>query len=229
MPNESQDWRPRPDPTVLTTEQLHREIAALESRIGSEVSALKTLLEASIRSVTTILDGKTEELETKVSCATDLSDTRFDRIDTRFDVIERHRVEQKEDTDKRLGYVIDTLKERADEHYKSNRALIEKSEQSVLDTIAKQGDSFQASVAGLITRNDDLKERVGKIENIKEGAQEQKTEGRQQISSTTAIVGTVIAVIAVGLALLVGRNSDQSTPTITTPTVTVEQRSTPTP
>lgn len=52
------------------------------------------------------------------------------------------------------------------------------------------------------------------------GKQEQKSEGRAQISSTTAIIGTVIAVIAFALALLVGRNSGRADAPPSTVTVT---------
>jgi hypothetical protein len=213
------DWRPRPDPTILTTEQLHREINSLESRIAVEAAALKALLEASIAAVTATM-------ETKVSAHHELDHERFSRIDTRFDTVERHRVEEKQDTNNRLNYVINTLKERADEHFKQNSALIEKSEQSILDTISKQGDSFKTTTDANLGRIDDLKERVGKIESIKEGALEQKTESRAQISGTTAIIGTIIAIVGIGLALLIGRNQNQAPVTVTVPTVTVEQPAT---
>jgi hypothetical protein len=222
-----QGWKPRPDPTILTTEQLHREIAALESRMLTETAALRTLLEASITSITEILAAQTEILDTKVVAHRELDDQRFVEIDACFAAIDRHRLEAKADQTKQNDYVIDTLKERADEHYKANRSAIEKSEQSLLATIAKQADSFATTNEADRRAANDLKERVAKIESLGEGASAQRQEGRQQISSTTAIIGAVIAIIGIGLALLVGRNSHQPTPTNTTTTIQTTTITTP--
>ncbi len=221
-PTRQDDWIPRPDPTILTTEQLHREIGALEARMNAEVEALKTLLEASIRSMEEILDARTEILDTKVEAHEALDVNRFDRIDARFNTVEKHRMEQKDDTNLRLDYTIATLKERADEHFKSNRAVIEKTEQAFTDSLSKQAETFRTTNDANLGRIDDLKERIAKVESVGEGASAQRQEGRQQISSTTAIIGTVIAVIGIGLALLIGRNADRSPTVVTTPTVTVQ-------
>ena len=211
-----QNWRPIPDPTVLTTEQLHREINALEARMLGEVGALKTLLEASIAHLTSLVDDK-------VTCHDELDDARFDRIDARFDTLERHRLEQKEDTAGRLNYAIDTLKERADEHFKTNQEAIGKSERAVDTLIDKLSDEVDTKTGALSGKIDDLKERVGTIEASSRGAEQQRTEGRAHISTTTAVIGTVIAVVGILLALLVGHNSATRDPVLTTPTVTVVQ------
>jgi hypothetical protein len=160
-------------------------------------------------------------VDTKVNAHNGLDDTRFDRIDSRFATIERHRVEQKEDTDKRINYVISSLKEQGDEHFKTNQSLIIKSEQASDASIAKLGDGFKTTTEAILQRIDDLKERVGKIEAIKTGVAEERTEGRAHLNTTAAIIGTVVAVVVAALALLVGRNTGATEAPPTPPIVTV--------
>ena len=56
--SEQQDWRPRPDPTVLTTEQLRRELSSLreiiEARLDGSDRATKLLSETVNRTPTQI-------------------------------------------------------------------------------------------------------------------------------------------------------------------------------
>lgn len=50
------DWRPRPDPTNLTTEQLHREVAVLRELIEEKLGALTALVDSQIERVVRQLD-----------------------------------------------------------------------------------------------------------------------------------------------------------------------------
>jgi hypothetical protein len=204
------NFRPVPDPTLLTTEALHREIASLSNFMLREIAALKLLIQAS--------QGALKELvQTQVDAHNALDDARFERLDIHFATNEQHRLELKEDNTNRLNYVIEALKERGDEHFKANLALIEKSERTVDDSIAKIGDGFKTTTDAILQRIDDLKERVGKIEAIKQGAVEQKTESRAITGSTVAIVGVIITAILFVIGLL-GYSVSRRPPTTTTPT-----------
>lgn len=59
MTNEPPDrsWRPVPDPTLLTTQQLHRELAAQREVLESRISALKELVLEKFASTTKQIDA----------------------------------------------------------------------------------------------------------------------------------------------------------------------------
>lgn len=79
---EQEDWTPKPDPTVLTTDALRREIAGLEK----------------------LVDTKLEALE-------DLQIERFQSIDTLMERAEALRREQKADTNAAVAASLDAQKE----------------------------------------------------------------------------------------------------------------------
>lgn len=83
---EQRDWRPIPDPTLLTTEQLNREIASL-----------RELLEARIDSHALLDDNRFAALE--------------HRIARQLSAIEQQRVEQKEDTRTAVDAALTAQKE----------------------------------------------------------------------------------------------------------------------
>lgn len=70
--------RPDPDPTVLTTDALHREVAHLKQRMDDMFSA-----------------------------AQDLTKEKFDGVADKFTDIEAHRKEQKEDTLREITKAFD--------------------------------------------------------------------------------------------------------------------------
>jgi archaellum component FlaC len=76
------DRRPVPDPTVLTTQALYRE-----------VSALQELIEQSIRGTREVIDQQ------------------FYKVEQQFELVERQRVEQKGDTKGAVDAALDAAKE----------------------------------------------------------------------------------------------------------------------
>ncbi len=84
------DVRPVPDPTILTTEQLHREIAALR-----------------------------EYVDTTKEHLAELSQERVGYIERRFDLLEKLRLEQKTDTRTGVDAALAAAKEAASTSEKS--------------------------------------------------------------------------------------------------------------
>ncbi len=175
--------RPPPsiDPTLLTTEQLHREIGSLANVIDGKIDRVLTVIEV---------------LGTKMEGHWALDLERFSKVDERFMFAEQQRLEQKNDTRK------------ADEDaLKAQKEAVTKSEAGTSESINKLSDTFTARTETLSSKIDDLKERVGRIESARQGAVEQRTEGRANISVTAAVIGSVVAVVGIALALLVGHNT----------------------
>jgi hypothetical protein len=135
--------RPVPDPTVLTTEQLLREVANA------------VLL-----------------LEAKINGANAVTKEKLESVDTQFQLIERQRVEQKADTEKAVQAALSAAKEAVKEQTAASEKSISKSETSTADQLRQMTVTFDTAIKGLTDILSDTKERVGKIESRKEGVVE---------------------------------------------------------
>jgi uncharacterized protein YicC (UPF0701 family) len=156
--------RPVPDPTVLTTEQLLREIAGVDQKI----SALKELTESDL-----------EGLEAVVA-------EKFITVDTQFGLIERQRVEQKTDTGNALAAALAAAKE-----------AVTKTEEATKEQIAQLKQTFDTALAGMQALLNDVRDRVARIENVKQGGQEQKSETRESQASLYAFLGLAVVIAGV--------------------------------
>ena len=182
--------RPVPDPTVLTTQQLALAVEGLREKL----SDLKELLETRL--------GGTEEV----------IDEKFISVNERFGIVERQRVEQKEDTKAAVDAAFSAAKEAVREQTNASERAIAKSETATKEQLNQLSTTFTTAISGIQTSIDDLKERIGKIESIRQGATERKEEGRATISSTTAVVGAVIASIVLILAVYAGLKAVNDSP-----------------
>jgi len=172
---------PVPDPTVLTTQSLLREIASLRElletriagvgdifaeRLGGMDKAIK-LLQEYTRQLVADIDNKIENLRK-------LHQEKFDGIEKRF-----------QDQKEALATALNAAKEAVGEQTKSSGAAIQKSELST----GKQ-------IEGLDSKITDIKERIDRIEG--------KGEGRG--SMWTYVVSAVSLLIAAGsLIFALGR------------------------
>jgi uncharacterized protein YicC (UPF0701 family) len=159
--------RPVPDPTVLTTAALQREIGGVRESIG----ALKELTESDL-----------EGLEAVVA-------ERFNTVSTQFGLIERQRVEQKLDTGNALAAALAAAKE-----------AVTKTEAATKEQIAQLKATIDTALGGLTTLVDDLRERVGRIEAIKQGGQEQKVESRTSTASLLTLASVIIGALGLIIA-----------------------------
>jgi DNA-directed RNA polymerase len=138
--------RPVPDPTLLTTEALHREALRLEVLIGERIESLDTLIQEKFRSV-----------------------------DQQLDLVERQRVEQKSDTKAAVDAALTAQKEAVREQTLASEKAIQKSETSTTKQLEQITVTFTTALHGITTALEDIKERVSKIEAIKIGGNEAKT------------------------------------------------------
>lgn len=137
------DSRPIPDPTVLTTEQLHREIAAAKEAISIEMDGLRGVIDA-----------------------------RFDKVDLRFGLLDGQRIEQKVDTNAAVDAALVAQKEAVKEQTAASDRAIAKSEAATSKQLEQLGTTFTTAIAGVTTTLADLKERVSRIESVKVGGRE---------------------------------------------------------
>jgi septal ring factor EnvC (AmiA/AmiB activator) len=121
--NQDLDLRPRPDPTTLTTAQLLRETQQLQE-----------LLEAKMAQVVAVFDE------------------RFRSIDRQLELVEKQRLEQKQDTATSLDAALQAQKE-----------AVAKTEAATTKSTDQLGNTFNTAFEGVRRELADLKERVGKI------------------------------------------------------------------
>ena len=135
---------PIPDPTVLTTQQMLREVENLrnwgeDSHAGHERVALE----------------------------------RFDSLDKQLVLIERQRVEQKSDTEKAVQAALSAAKEAVKEQTTAFGLATAKSETAMTEQLKQLNVTIGTAIAGVNISVGDLKERVAKMESAKQGGREQ--------------------------------------------------------
>jgi hypothetical protein len=167
--------RPVPDPTLLTTEQLLREINNLAS----------------------IMNSKMEVIETRQKGFEKVSDVQNSSIREQFAAIEAWRKEQKLDTKTAVDAALQAAEKAVREQTVASEKAITKSETSATEQSKQQYATFTASLKGVVDTVADLKDRVGTIEAIKIGGQEMKSTARLDLGMIVSLVSLTIVIISV--------------------------------
>jgi hypothetical protein len=216
------DTRPVPDPTVLTTQQLYREITSLKEVISTRLDGMDraiVVLQATanrsptpgeidldLESFKSLVDEKFRTVHEKFEGILTQAAERFKTVDERFGGValqfkERDTRSERESRDNKVAVdaAFAAQKEAASEQNKSNTLAIDKSEKATAETLNKQADLFKSTTDALAGRIEDAKQLVSKIdtrvttiESRGVGVIESRTQGNWQI-------GAIIS----GLALLI--------------------------
>jgi hypothetical protein len=204
---------PRPDPTVLTTEALLREIGALRTLIGERISATEALFETKIQSgregglaLRDFLVGEIAALrdfhETDVRGLRELvasmghlRDEKLVTVQTQFDLIERQRVENKADTKAAVDAALAAAKEAVKEQTTASDRAITKSETATSEQLKQMNVTFTTAVQGISGPISDLKDRVTALESVRIG-------GKENMATMYVIVGLLITLALVGIGAI---------------------------
>lgn len=162
IPTRNGGSHPTPDPTVLTTEALTRE-----------VNALKSLLELRI-------DG---EADARKAADTSLQDLK----ERELVLIERQRVEQKDDTKAAVDAALAAAKEAVKEQTIASGLSINKSENATNEQLKQLNVTFTTAVEGVNRTISDLKERVSNVEGTRQGTD----------ATTPWVISIVVGLVAV--------------------------------
>lgn len=165
---------PVPDPTVLTTEALLREIKGLRELTESQIAHRHELYQAEIIALNRINAEK------------------FAKVDQQFELVERQRVEQKQDTKQAVDAALTAQKEAVKEQTIASGLAIAKSEAGTIKQLDQLADNFKTAFTGQTVSIDDLKDRVRRIEASRAGAQEVRIETRGSTNTWIAAAGTVL-------------------------------------
>ncbi len=127
--------------------------------------------------------GLRELLDSKIDGVTAVVEEKFDKMTLQFDLVERQRVEAKTDTKTAVDAALSAQKEAVREQTIASERAIAKSEAST----SKQLDQISEVLTGGLS---DLKERVGRIENMKAG-------GQQAYAGIYMLAGFIVLVLAI--------------------------------
>lgn len=206
-----EEWTPRPDPTLLTTQQLLREISALTEQFNLKITGLDNTLsarlnaidkatdkfEATLTSVPTDVDRQVGQLRIEVGLLVEglkqYHGERFTGVDDQFSEL-RAAIEKSERVTK---VAVDAALEAAG---KANAAQAEtflvssnKTETNFTKQIDQLAVLIQANTKALDDKIIDAKERITRIEAAGIGA---TTSQRDTHSASTLIVAIVAVLLS---------------------------------
>jgi chromosome segregation ATPase len=154
------------DPTKLTLEVLHREIASL-----------RELLETRMYGVDNVLREK------------------FHTVDQQFALVERQRVEQKKDTKDAVDAALTAQKEAVKEQTNASERAIAKSETSFTKQLEQLASTFKAEIEGLRREIADMKQQREAL-SLRVASAEERKEGRKEtITTAQALMAFVLFLI----------------------------------
>ncbi len=165
--------RPVPDPTILTTQQLYREIEAARERSAKDVESVREQTD-------TLIDGLREIL-----------DEKFSSIEGRLQLVEQQRVEQKADTKAAVDAALTAQKEAVKEQTTASERAIAKSEASTTKQLEQLATTFQTAIKAIEDMANDLRDRLTTVESLKQG-------GHDTTVAIYAFAGFLLTVLVIG-------------------------------
>jgi hypothetical protein len=165
--------RPVSDPTKLTTDAVNAATEVLKDLFGAQLKRLE-----------------------------DLAAVQFTAFSDKLTVAERLRLEQKSDTSVAVTAALDAAKEAVNQQAAAFAAETQKTERNVAEQLKGIRDTFGTAIAAQVTRYDDLKDRLARLENTKLGGKEATEQRQQQNAALIAAGGFLISLVLVGLAIV---------------------------
>jgi hypothetical protein len=166
--------RPIPDPTVLTTEQLLREIGALKDLVESWMDGLEQVNAEKMRSVW-----------------------------SQFETVERQRVEQKADTKAAVDAALAAQQDAVREQTIASERSIAKSEAATTRQLEQLGATFDKSIGNLSEIAADNKDRIRTLEATKTGASETIASQRLNVGALVGVSMLLVLIVSVAVTILI--------------------------
>jgi phage shock protein A len=200
----------RPDPSILTTDALQREVAIIDGKFEAQ-AGVREREHASLEKHVISLIGALKDITLE----------QFQSILTQLGLIERQRVEQKKDTKDAVDAALSAAKEAVKEQTTASERSIAKSETATTKQLEQLTATFSTAISGVTTSiNDlkdsnnntfgDMKDRIGKVETAvsnlaatKAGIDEHRVDNRAGNSQTIAIGMAVLVMVQIAVAIFV--------------------------
>jgi hypothetical protein len=205
--------KPDPDPTVLTTQALLREIGAVKELFDAQQTAVEKTIEdihdnilrianqhlIDMRHLESLIDEKFQTIRSKFEEKFASIDKQFLDRDTRVEQMAKASAEA-------LSAALQAAKEAVGEQNKSSALSINKSEVATGKQIDQLGETVKQNATVFNDKLDDIKKRMDRNEGVGEGSVQERGVRRQQ-SNTVAnwgglIAGVILALIAAATFIL---------------------------
>ena len=160
---------PVPDPTVLTTAALVREVEALKELIELRFDAQSTLIQAKLDALDRLYDSK-------------------------IGSIQQQAEQRAKDSSLAIDAALKAAKEAVGAQNESNTKAIAKSEGSVDKQLDAIGVIVKTATASIDSRLTELKDRITAMENRSIGAGGQRQDTQQGWSFLFGVIGSIVAV-----------------------------------
>jgi hypothetical protein len=217
-PSASGDWTPRPDPTLLTTEALNREVNALRevfvTRLDGYDKAIAILQVATNRSPTP------GEINLDLSNFKDLVVEKFNGVTERFKGIS-DSIQQR---DVRLGQAEQAAKDAVTTAFTGSEKAVASAFAAAKEAVGAQSDSFDKAVTkaelattklldalnvqiatsanGLDDKIDDLKALINKLDSRLTTLESRGVVGRETQTQSNWSTSTLIGVMALAISFV---------------------------
>jgi hypothetical protein len=114
--------------------------------------------------------------------------------DVRFEAVENWRREQKADTKKEVDAALAAAKEAVKEQTTASQLATNKSEISFAEQLKQQNVTFSVAIDSVSREARDLKTRVERIENLKQGGQDVVARGLAIVFGIAALISIFLYV-----------------------------------
>jgi hypothetical protein len=188
---QQRDVRPVPDPTVLTTEQLRRELGSLREILQARLDGMdraQELLNGDMRRVPSETDKQVQHLR-------ELHETKFDGVQTQFEERDKRTEQLSLASRTAIAAALQAQKESAIAQNESNAASVTKSEGAFTKQIDAIGLLVQSTKIAIESNIADIKERLTSIEGRTMGMTNQQSTQHQDSSSRVAMVAMIAAIV----------------------------------
>jgi hypothetical protein len=203
------------DPTLLTTQQLLREVSALKELVFTRLEAIDTSIRVShedlVRVPTDVqkqVAALKELMEARIDGSDRLKEEKFRNIDKRLDLVEQARIEQKKDTATAVDAALKAAKEAVTEQNTSNVLAINKSETATTKQIDQQGVLIAQIIKNFDEKINDLKNKqvstegqIAALESMK-GQVGVLMSGSSESKGKSAGIALVISLIVSAVAII---------------------------
>lgn len=193
--------RPDPDPTILTTQALMREIDAVKDLLKEQDVNQRQMLKDKVEARHTEQLALMDLLQSKIDAQGAVTAEKFESTDREFALVERQRIELKNDTKAAVDAALIAQKEAVKEQTIASDKAIDKTEVNTDKRLEEQAKTTASDIGALRTIVTDLKDQVIELRAEKRGGQEQITERRQANSATIGIIAAISTVIGIMLTL----------------------------
>jgi hypothetical protein len=164
-PSRNGGTRPVPDPTVLTTQQLYREVSALREIIEARLNGNDKIVEQ----LQTHLDERGAVVSEAVTHLQRLHEEKFRSISVQFAERDTRTEQTSRDSKVAVDAALQAAKEAVGEQNKSSALAIAKSEAATTKQIDAIGTLISTQGKGVDDKIDDIKSRLTTIEGHSKG------------------------------------------------------------